>query len=273
MKRLFTFLLLVLPWVANAQMAIIDVTPTTEVFQIKSEASQIQTLAHEIESINNLVSLGKTASNTYKTLTSTYTLYEQTKADLLAVKSIAGLKWSNMGTIIQGINAIATGYQALVPNPNQGTVGQVFTPGAGSGEGAKNIFYAYNGRDQSALTEPTMMTNMQQSVNTKLQLDDAASIRKIQTADFYDKVADDLAAKAVELSAAINTASTFSMTHAERLASLKACADFLLESADLRTKADELREKALTQTPTQQEKTRQQRQDLMFTEYQGFTAQ
>jgi hypothetical protein len=195
-------------------------------------------------------------------------LQNQIKVDLLAVSRTKNLQWSNMNTLFNAAQKISLNYGGLIPKPNQGTPGQVLQKDATSGDAAKTVFYSYNSRDQTNITTPIVINNLQQTSSTKLQLDDASSIRKLQTADFYNTEADDLAAKAVQLSAEINTDNALSMTHGERLSLLKQCSDIMIESANLRIKADELRKEALTPTATQSEKVRQQRQALLLTEYQ-----
>lgn len=267
MKKLFMLLLLGLPVFARAQMAIIDVTPSKYIYQSKSLASQVQQLVESMKTTSNLVSMGQTLYKTQSIVSQTLNLQNQIKMDLLSVSRTRNFKWSDMNTLYSAAQGISLNYTGLIPKPNQGTPGQLLQNGNTSGNAAKTVFYSFNSRDQQALNEPAVIKNLQQSSSTRLQLDDASSIRKIQTADFYNKVADDLAAKSVDLSQAVNSDNQLSMTHAERLSILKQCSDLMMQSVDLRTKADMLRKEAVTPTAAQTEKIRQQRQELLYTGY------
>ncbi|MGF7083018.1 hypothetical protein [Mucilaginibacter sp. UYCu711] len=269
MKKLFVLLLLGLPFMVKAQMAVIDVTPSNYLYHSKSIAAQVQQALDMMKSNATLATIGQTLYNSQKIASQMFNMQSEVKQQLLAVSQIANLKWSNMNTLYSAAQGISLNYGNLIPNPNQGMPGRLLQSGATSGESAKSVFYSFNGRDQQNLTQPAVTTNLQQSQNTRLQLDDASSIRKLQVADFYDKTADNLAEKSVELSASIKTDSQFSMTHAERLSLLKQCGDLMIQSADLRVKADALRKEAVTPTATQSEKIRQQRQQLLYKEYQS----
>jgi hypothetical protein len=268
MKKLTVLFLLGLPFLVRAQLAVVDVTPSNYIYQSKSIAAQVQQALDMMKSNASLVTIGQTLYNSQKIVSQMLNMQSEVKQQLLAVSQISNLKWSNMNTIYSAAQGISLNYGNLIPKPNQGIPGRLIQNGATSGDAARPVFYSFNGRDQQTLTQPTVITNLQQTQSTKLQLDDASSIRKLQVADFYDKTADDLAAKSVELSASIKTDSQFSMTHGERLNLLKQCGDLMIQSADLRIKADALRKEAVTPTATQGEKIRQQRQQLLFMEYQ-----
>ncbi|PYF68436.1 hypothetical protein [Pedobacter nutrimenti] len=264
MKNFLLIILLALPGLVRAQFAVVDVSPDKKIFQVKNIANQVQQLAAAAKQNETLINAYQTALKTKQDISDMLRLQDEARRALLTVRNIKDLNWSDMSNVFSRVAGVSLDYSGLIPSSTQGDASRIFTKGSGFGSGATNIFYKASGRTTSKnITSEDLAIRTQSSFNTQLSLDDASSVRKLQVASYYDDMAEDLIKKSVQLSAAINSEGKLSMSSAERLALQKNCNEAIMQSVDLRLKADELRKTALVKTTAQKEQTRRESLQLM----------
>lgn len=273
MKKFILALLFVFPGLARAQLAVVDVSPDKKAYQVKNIANQVKQLKEFVEQNKTLTNTLNTAIKTKQDINDMLKLQDEMRKALLTVKNIRDLTWSDMTNVFNRSAGISFDYNSLIPNSSDGDASRIFTKGSGFGSGATNIFYKASGRSKNSstpITSEDLSIRTQNAYKTQLSLDDASSVRKLQVASYYDDMAEDLAKKSVQLSAAINSEGKLSMSSAERLALQKSCNDAMMQSVDLRIKADELRKNALVKTEAQKEQSRRESLKLMRQELASF---
>lgn len=248
----------------KAQFTVVDVSPDKKIFQVKNIANQVKQIDEYVKQTSTLRTTLETAMKTKQDINDMLRLQDDARRALLTVRNIRDLNWSDMSNVFSRAAGISFDYNNLVPRKEDGDASRIFTKGSGFGSGANQVFMKASGRTyDKEIKAQDLALRTKNSFRTQLSLDDASSVRKIQVASYFDEMSEDLAKKSVQLSAAINSEGKLSMSSAERLSLQKSCNEAMMQSVDLRLKADELRKSSLIKTDAQTEQSRRQNLQLM----------
>jgi hypothetical protein len=172
-----------------------------------------------------------------------YQLQQDYQDHLQQASSVENLQWSDLTGSQQQAMSLATDMDAYVPayeNIDQLKAAYESLEGL---SGSLALYQELEGFGADTRLPRNirglqmMLENL--SVN-RAAFDEMAYKKKLQVALSYNQVADDLLAKAQELSQALLVNERFSMTEGERLSGIKQAHDYILKSMDLKLASDQL---------------------------------
>jgi hypothetical protein len=240
-KLLFICLLLVL-WsnFARAQMVVYDPAQFGNMLQsIAHQAKQVLTAGKTLTETKNIFLQAKAAKEEIENL---HKLHRDAQEALKIARGIVDLKWSDLDFLTGKALGVSIDPHIFMPQL-PGTQGLLHSlqgaPGVGN---AKELYSLFSGVTsfKSAESFTDFEKRLQEALVNQFAYSEMSDQKFIQIAMSYNQVADQMITGANELIQAVKTDKRLTMNEAERIATLKQCQDVLLQSLELKTKADEM---------------------------------
>jgi hypothetical protein len=240
-KSLFICLLLVL-WsnFARAQMVVYDPAQFGNMLQsIAHQAKQVLTAGKTLTETKNIFLQAKAAKEEIENL---HKLHRDAQEALKIARGIVDLKWSDLDFLTGKALGVSIDPHIFMPQL-PGTQGLLHSlqgaPGVGN---AKELYSLFSGVTsfKSAESFTDFEKRLQEALVNQFAYSEMSDQKFIQIAMSYNQVADQMITGANELIQAVKTDKRLTMNEAERIATLKQCQDVLLQSLELKTKADEM---------------------------------
>jgi len=171
-------------------------------------------------------------------------LQQQIQEDLKKVASVKDLRLSNpaqlyaYGMALSGIGRSSAYYPSLssakrlkeaLESAQQKDVATVF-----------EVFDKQDVTSTKRMTYDEYRKSGTEQVASNIALEESVNKKKIETAFQYYKIADEMTAQSVELQATLKNPNRYSMTEAERIASMNTANNNMVEAMKLRQEADRL---------------------------------
>ena len=225
---------------AGALTAFTQGIPVIDVTHIALTVANGATLTDQLDKLEEQVTVSRQIERRVSDILDLQENYQQ---HLRQASSVRQLRWSDLVNSQQQAMSLATDMDAYVPayeNIDQLKAAYESLEGL---SGSLALYQELEGfgadtrLPQNIRALQMMLENL--SVN-RAAFDEMAYKKKLQVALSYNQVADDLLAKAQELSQALLINERFSMTEGERLSGIKQAHDYILKSMDLKLASDQL---------------------------------
>ncbi len=240
-KRLCMCLLILL-WsnFAQAQFVVYDPAQFGNMLQsIAQQTKQAITTAKTLTETKNILVQAKAAKEEIENL---HKLHRDAQEALKIARGIVDLKWSDLDFLTQKALSISVDPHIFMPQI-EGTEGLLHTlqgaPGTGNARELYSLLTGINSF-KGADNFDTFEKQLNEALVNQFAYSEMSDQKFLQTATSYDAVADEMVSQANELIQAVKTDKRLTMNEAERISTLKQCQDVLLQSLELKTKADEM---------------------------------
>jgi hypothetical protein len=237
---LLSFILFLSASIAKAQMVVYDPAQFGNMLQsIAHQAKQVITASKTLTETKNILLQAKAAKEEIESL---HKLHREAQEALKIARGIVDLKWSDLDVLTGKAVSVSVDPHIFMPDM-EGTQGIIYTlkqaPSSGSAKELYSLLTGINsfkGADNfEAFEEQLNGALVNQFAYTEM-----ADQKMLQTAMSYNVVAEEMISQANELIQAVKKDNRLTMNEAERISTLKGCQDVLLQSLQLKTRADEM---------------------------------
>jgi hypothetical protein len=235
------FLLLTASPLAQAQFVVYD--PAQFGNMIHSIAQQAQQLSTALKTLTEAKTLVQQAIVTKQEILGLHKLERDVQAALKIARGIVDLKWADLDGLTHQVLQVPIDPDVYMPILPQTNRLRHLLRNAPSTASTKDLYEmllgvtSYSGR-VSDFADFAQRNN--QALVQNFALSEMGDQKKIQTAMSYNQLAEEFIVQATELKQAVKTDTRLTMNESERIQALKACQDLLMQSFDLKLKADEL---------------------------------
>lgn len=224
----------------HAQMVVYDPAQFGNMLQsIAQQAKQVLTASKTLTETKNILVQAKAAKEEIENL---HKLHREAQEALKIARGIVDLKWSDLDFLTGKALGISVDPHIFMPQM-EGTADLVHilkgTPGSANARELYGLLTGINSF-KGAGSFNAFEKRLNEALVNQFAYSEMSDQKFIQTATSYNAVADELIAQANELIQAVKTDKRLTMNEAERIATLKQCQDVLLQSLELKTKADEM---------------------------------
>jgi hypothetical protein len=237
---LLSFILFLSASIAKAQMVVYDPAQFGNMLQsIAHQAKQVITASKTLTETKNILLQAKAAKEEIENL---HKLHREAQEALKIARGIVDLKWSDLDVLTGKALSVSVDPHIFMPDM-EGTQGIIYTlkqaPSSGS---AKELYSLLTGINsfKGADSFEAFEEQLNGALVNQFAYTEMADQKMLQTAMSYNVVAEEMISQANELIQAVKKDNRLTMNEAERISTLKGCQDVLLQSLQLKTRADEM---------------------------------
>lgn len=239
MKKILLTLSILLGYMPiKAQFVVYD--PANFATNLARTLKQAKILETHIEQLIELKRTFEVAKESLGELKKTFELQEAIQIALRQVHTIHDLKWADLDPYIEQALALQ---ETTVGSELPGPLYEILNRKEITAKDAEAFYRQLVDLDSRIPNLPNYQEYKQQSfqvLTNQFAMAEMADKKMLQIALAFNELSNQMRESATELEMALKTDQRFSMTEAERLKSLHYCQEYLQESMDLKSQADQI---------------------------------
>ncbi|MDO1449841.1 hypothetical protein Q0590_26415 [Rhodocytophaga aerolata] len=225
----------------QAQMLVYDPMQFSNMVQsIAQQAKQVLNSAKMLSETKNILTQ---AVRTKEELQNLHQLTRKAHEALKVARGIVDLKWSDLDPLTKkALDLPVDPHRYLPDSPLKQTLREALQkdPTARSAQELYTLLSAITSYSDLSGSYADFISQQQGSLLSQFSLQEMADQKSLQAALSYNQLSEQMISQAHELMTAVKTDFKLTMNDSERLTSLKQCQDLLLQSLELKLKADQL---------------------------------